>query len=113
MLESLISDEVFHVESGLKWSRYLCGGDDDRVFREREKAHRFYVLAAMRARKAYVRANPDQAIRETEQLWELHQQSFARYPFDLRVYLARDVRTSIGFTERDLEQVLDWGYANG
>jgi uncharacterized ferritin-like protein (DUF455 family) len=113
LLESLISDEVFHVESGLKWARYLCGGNDDRVFSEREKAHRYYVRAAQQARKQYVRANPDQAIKETEQLWELHQASHARYPFDLNIYLARDVRTSIGFTERDLEQVLDWGYARG
>ena len=112
LLESLIADEVFHVESGLKWSRYLCGGNDDRVYLERAKAHHFYAMAAMKARKAYVRANPDQAIRETEQLWELHQASHARYPFDLRIYLRRDVRTSIGFTARDLEQVLDWGYAH-
>ncbi|HEY6177853.1 MAG TPA: DUF455 family protein, partial [Kofleriaceae bacterium] len=111
LLESLMADEVFHVESGLKWARYLCNGNDDRVFTERAKAHRYYVMAQHRARKAYVKAHPDEAIRETEQLWQLHEQSRTRYPFDLGVHLARDTRRRIGFSERDLEQVLDWGYA--
>jgi uncharacterized ferritin-like protein (DUF455 family) len=112
LLESLMADEVFHVESGLRWARHLCKGNDDRVFKEREAAHRYYVASARRARKDYVRANPDQAIRETEELWQLHQSAHARYPFDLRVFLARTARESIGFTERDLEQIVNWGYAN-
>jgi uncharacterized ferritin-like protein (DUF455 family) len=112
VLESVMSDEVFHVESGLKWSRFLCNGNDDRVFRERAIAHRYYVMSARRARKQYVRKNPDRAIAETEQLWRLHQAAHSRYPFDLRVYLARPARESIGFAERDLEQIVIWGYAN-
>ena len=85
--------------------------DDDKVFKERDAAHRYYVMEARKARKAYVQANPDRAIAETEELWKQHQTASQRYPFDLRVYLARTARESIGFTARDLEQIVDWGYA--
>jgi uncharacterized ferritin-like protein (DUF455 family) len=112
LLESITADEVFHVQSGLKWSRYLCEGDDDKVFREREKAHQFYVDAVTRARKAYVRSHPDDAIRETQHAIRSRNEVRERYPFDLRVFVAREARTAAGFTARDLEQVVGWGYAH-
>jgi uncharacterized ferritin-like protein (DUF455 family) len=112
LLESITADEVFHVQSGLKWSRYLCDGDDDVVFRERAKAHQFYVDAVTRARKAYVRSHPDDAIRETQHAIRSRDEVRERYPFDLRVFVAREARSAAGFTARDLEQVVGWGYAH-
>jgi hypothetical protein len=112
ILESITADEVFHVQSGLKWSRYLCGGDDDKVFRERDRAHRYYVESIERARNRYVREHPDEAIEETQQAIRSRDEVRQRYPFDLRVFLARPARVAVGFTKRDLEQVASWGYAH-
>jgi hypothetical protein len=113
LLESVMADEVFHVEGGLKWCRHLCDGDDDRVFREREQAHRYYATSYLSAREAYVEENPDEAIREAEEMQEIREAAVSRYPFDLRVFMAKRTRRAIGFTPRDLRQVRSWGYALG
>jgi uncharacterized ferritin-like protein (DUF455 family) len=110
VLEAITADEVFHVEAGVKWTRYLCGGDAG-ARAEREAAHRYYLACAVRARKQYVKQHPETAIAETRSAKQVATRARARYPFDLGVYLAEDTRKAIGFTEADLEQIARWGYA--
>jgi uncharacterized ferritin-like protein (DUF455 family) len=112
LLEAITADEVFHVESGLKWSRYLCGGDDDLVYAERDAAHRYFAGEALAARREFVRRHPDVALRETREATRVRQEARDHYPFDLRMYLAEHARRDVGFTERDLDQVVAWGYAH-
>jgi uncharacterized ferritin-like protein (DUF455 family) len=112
LLEAITADEVFHVESGLKWSRYLCGGDDDLVYAERDLAHRYFADVATAARREFVQQHPAVALRETRDATIVRQQARDHYPFDLRMYLATHARKDVGFTERDLDQVVSWGYAH-
>jgi uncharacterized ferritin-like protein (DUF455 family) len=110
LLETLAEEEVAHVAIALKWSRYLCDGDKDRVMFERDKAHSHRHHLIMSARRSYVAAEPDAAIAETEKLQTYAARTRRRFPFSLTVHVNRPARRAAGFTENEIEQVLDWGY---
>lgn len=106
----LAEDDVAHVATALKWSRMLCDGDKERVREERELAHLYQYQLVMASRRQYVAEDPDRAIAETEKLQSYAESAHARYPFSLTVHVNRPARRAIGFTEQEIEQVLDWGY---
>ena len=110
-MEAILADEVFHVQSGIRWSRYLCDGDEETIRREREAAHAFYVRSITERRDAFVQAHPETALAELEEMEKMGQYEINLYPFQLEVRLNRTARQEAGFTEEDMQQVIDWGYA--
>jgi uncharacterized ferritin-like protein (DUF455 family) len=111
LLESVMSDEVFHVNSGLRWSRYICDGNEERVLNERDQAHSYYASQAQQLRKEYVLANPERAIAEVDFVRRSTRAVRRRYPFSLEIQINREARRAAGFSEAEIDQVLEWGYA--
>ena len=108
--EVLAEEEVSHVAIALKWARYLCGGDKQRVLDERAAAHLYQHQNVMEARRRYVAEDPDRAIAETEKLQAYGKAAKKRFPFSLKVYVNRPARRAAGFTDQEIEQIVSWGY---
>ena len=64
VFEYILRDEVFHAQSGLRWSRELLGLDPQAVLKEREEAIRYFTARAEAARESFVMGNLDQAMGE-------------------------------------------------
>ncbi len=112
LLESLFADEIFHVHSGARWSRYLCGDDGDLMHRESELAHRHYVQTLTDRRNQYCDEFPDQAMAELDHLEVARALERNTYPFPLEVPINRVARRAAGLGDREIQQVVDWGYAH-
>jgi uncharacterized ferritin-like protein (DUF455 family) len=106
VFECLMADEVFHAESGLRWSLWLLQGDQDAVRAEREKAVLAWGTELDRRRQAFVERHLDRALDEIAQLEEAERHRDLPFKMTLNVR----ARLEAGFTERDLEQVLAWGF---
>lgn len=105
VFEFLMADEIFHAESGLRWSLWLLEGDQDAVRAEREQAVVAWGTELDRRRQAFVERHPDRALDEIVQLEEAERHRDLPFEMTLNVH----ARLEAGFTERDLEQVLAWG----
>jgi uncharacterized ferritin-like protein (DUF455 family) len=112
LLESILADEVFHVESGLRWSRYLCGGDEDRVVAERELANAHYVEHVTRVRRAFVEEHPDLALAEMDYI-AMRERKQNRFPFSTAIRVNRRARQAAGMNDEEIEQPVAWGYVLG
>jgi uncharacterized ferritin-like protein (DUF455 family) len=112
VLESIMADEVFHVKSGVRWTRHLCDGDVARVQAERAAAHDFYIEYCGRTRAEFVAEHPERALRELDYIRRRDQSVEAEYPFSLAIPVNRRARVAAGFTESELREVVDWGYAH-
>ena len=110
--EVMAEEEIAHVEAALKWTRFLCDGDNQRAHDERERAHAYYAHHYNEARKRYVAEHPDDAIEDTRQLVAYRKLSGETFPFSLAVHVNRAARRSIGFTEQEIDQICNWGYLN-
>ena len=108
--EVLAEDDVAHVATALAWTRFLCGGDKERVREERGNAHQYHFEQVMKVRREYVAEDPDRAIAEVENYHRYAKAARERFPFSLKVYINRRARRAAGFTEREIEQILNWGY---
>jgi uncharacterized ferritin-like protein (DUF455 family) len=106
----LAEEEVAHVAIALKWARYLCDGDKERVMEVRERAHLYQHQQVMEFRRRYVAEDPDRAIAETEKLQAYGKAARKRFPFSIKVYVNREARRSAGFTEPEITQIVNWGY---
>lgn len=106
LFEFLLADEVFHAESGLRWSTWLLDGDQDAVRAEREKAVMAWGTELDRRRMAFVERHPERALEEIAQLEEAERHH--DLPFDVTLNVR--ARLEAGFTQRDLEQVVRWGF---
>lgn len=62
VFEYILRDEVFHAQSGLRWSRELLGVDA--MTEERERAFAYFTARAEAAREAFVLDNLDLAMAE-------------------------------------------------
>jgi len=102
----LLMDEVFHAQSGLKWSRYLCDGDPKKAMQEREIAHNYFVDMIKVARAVFVAENEEAALEEIKVL------KMATKNYDLPFHRTLNVqgRKDAGFLDEELSQIVEWGY---
>jgi len=114
VFEFLLTDEVFHAESGLRWSRHLCGNDARRCMEERAAAHGFFVESVKRGRARFVALSPEKAVAEVRRLEKVKRQYHTargnRLPFQRTVNA--EARKEAGFTDEEIRQVVDWGYVS-
>ncbi|HEX4460902.1 MAG TPA: DUF455 family protein [Polyangia bacterium] len=111
VLESIMADEVFHVKSGVRWTRHLCDGDAVRARDERTQAHDFYLAYVNGVRNEYVDRYPERALAELDYVRHRDRTVPEEYPFSLQIPVNRQARAAAGFTEPELRDVVDWGYA--
>jgi uncharacterized ferritin-like protein (DUF455 family) len=64
VFDYILRDEVFHAQSGLRWSRELLGSDAEAGLKERAEAMRYFTARAEAVREAFVMDNLDEAMRE-------------------------------------------------
>jgi uncharacterized ferritin-like protein (DUF455 family) len=110
--ETMAAEEVGHVEAAVRWSRHLCGGSDERVIAERERANEHYRRALVVARNRYVKSSPDTAIAETRRYQAFLKRTAATFPFSLVVRVNRPARAAAGMTRTQIDQLLAWRYIN-
>jgi len=108
VLEYILADEVFHAESGVRWSAYLLGGDRKAVLQERYEALKSQAAATEIVRNRYVLGNLDKAMAELSLLEEGKRRRGGKPPDQP---LNRTGRRQAGFSDDDILQVLSWGYA--
>jgi uncharacterized ferritin-like protein (DUF455 family) len=110
--ETMAEEEIAHVEAAAKWSRHLCGGSDERVIEERERANAHYRQALIGARNRYVKSVPDTAIEETRRYQAYLRSTAAAFPFSLKVRVNHAARAAAGMTRQQIDQLLSWRYIN-
>jgi uncharacterized ferritin-like protein (DUF455 family) len=115
VFEFLLADEVFHAQSGLTWSRYLCDGDQTEVIREREVAHAYFLDKVKKGRARFIAENPQKAVDEVIQLENIEKKygrsGKHRLPFHRTVNIR--ARRQAGFSDEEIKQVVNWGYVRG
>jgi uncharacterized ferritin-like protein (DUF455 family) len=113
--EFLLADEVFHAQSGLTWSRYLCNDDQTKVIREREAAHTYFLKRIKLGRARFIAENPQKAVDEVIHLENIEkkygQVGKDRLPFHRTVNTR--ARRLAGFSDEEIRQVVNWGYVRG
>jgi len=101
----LLVDEVSHVESGLRWGRMLAQEYCFDVLEERNKARNYYLAKENHQRLRFIVKRPKRAISEGKRLLMARQNNDLPYAIKLNVQLRRQA----GFSEADIQQVLEWG----
>jgi uncharacterized ferritin-like protein (DUF455 family) len=96
-----LADEVFHAGAGLKWSRYLVGGNEQELNRERDAAYAYYSRRLKERRLMWGAAHLEEAAEEAEHLEELVR--YNQFPFSRQVNAT--ARRRAGFTEADIERL--------
>jgi uncharacterized ferritin-like protein (DUF455 family) len=108
VFDYILRDEVFHAQSGLRWSRELLGSNAEAALKERAEAMRYFTARAEAAREVFVMDNLDEAMRELAAIEISKERRGGKLP-ERRLY--RTGRLQAGYTEDDILQVLAWGYA--
>jgi uncharacterized ferritin-like protein (DUF455 family) len=108
VFEYILRDEVFHAQSGLRWSRELVGAEPQALVRAREEAMAFFTARAEAAREAFVMNNLDQAMGELALIEAGKEKRGGKPP---EHPLNRTGRAQAGYSDDDIRQVLSWGYA--
>jgi uncharacterized ferritin-like protein (DUF455 family) len=108
VFEYILRDEVFHAQSGLRWSRELLDSDPQAVLKEREEAIRYFTARAEAARESFVMANLDQAMSELAAIEAGKEHRGGKLP---ERPLNRTGRLQAGYSDDDIRQVVAWGYA--
>jgi len=109
VFEYILRDEVFHAQSGLRWSRELLGHDAQALLQAREEAIGYFTRRAEAAREAFVLNHLDEAMGELEAIEaakELRGGDSPRRP------LNRTGRAQAGYTDEDIRQVVSLGFAS-
>ena len=106
----ILADETFHVQGALKWSRYLCDRNEEQVTQQRETARQFLNTKLCERRLAYEQQHAKQVEEELAYRREVAAAERPEIPYT-RV-LNRSARMAAGYTEADINQVLQWGYAD-
>lgn len=107
--EYILRDEVFHAQSGLRWSRELVGDEPHAVLEARYEAIRYFTQRAEAAREAYVMNNLDGAMDELAAIEAGKERRGGKPP---ERPLNRTGRAQAGYTDNDIRQVVSWGYAS-
>ena len=105
VFEYVLRDEVFHAQSGLRWSRELVGAQD--LVEARGDAIAYFTARAEAAREAFVLNHLDEAMGELAAI-EAGKERRGGKP--LRP-LNRTGRLQAGYTGDDIRQVVSLGYA--
>ena len=108
VFEYILRDEVFHAQSGLRWSQELLGSDPQAVLQERDEAIRHFTARAEAARECFVMDNLDDAMRELVEIEAGKEHRGGSAP---ERPLNRTGRVQAGYTENDIRQVVSWGFA--
>lgn len=106
VFEYLLADEVFHAESGLRWSRFLLGDDEHAVREELTRAIQSWGSGLDRRRLLFATRFPERALEEISRLEEAERHR--DLPFDIT--LNRHARTEAGYSEADLQHFVSWGF---
>jgi uncharacterized ferritin-like protein (DUF455 family) len=109
MFAAILADEIFHVRSGLKWSRFLCEKLGRDEVAEREATHRYYDNGLLLRRARFVRSQPERAAEERSAA--AHREAY-RAAAGLDLPFGREfnqpAREYAGFTSADLAQAKRW-----
>lgn len=108
VLEYILRDEVFHAQSGQRWSQELLDHDAGAVLKTREEALRYFMARAEAARESFVMNNLDDAMRELAAVESGKESRGGNAP---ERPLNRTGRVQAGYTDADIFQVVSWGYA--
>ena len=103
----ILRDEVFHAESGLRWCKHLLGDDPFVRLQERYEAWNYFTSLLMAARFRFAETHPELAMGELVAIQQGRQRRGGKPEWPLN----RTARVQAGFSEEDIRQVLDWGYA--
>jgi uncharacterized ferritin-like protein (DUF455 family) len=109
VFDYILRDEVFHAQSGLRWSRELLGSDAGAALKELAEAMRHFTARAEAVREVFVMDNLGEALRELATIEVGKERRGGKLP-DRRLY--RTGRQQAGYTEDDILQILAWGYAD-
>lgn len=107
-LEYILSDEVFHCRSGVRWCTHLLGPDHRARLQARYEALTWFTTQADRLREQWVLGNLEAAMGELAILEEAKRRRGGRPP---EHPLNRRGRLQAELHDDDLLQVLSWGYA--
>jgi uncharacterized ferritin-like protein (DUF455 family) len=113
VFSQILADEIFHVQGGLKWTRYLCSQLDRNTVEERERAKDYYELGLARRRLRFLENHPVEARTEAAHVRELQTRRAERkeqIPFQPGLNTVG--RRRAGFTEEEIEQAAVWEAAN-
>jgi uncharacterized ferritin-like protein (DUF455 family) len=104
----IVRDEIFHTESGLRWSRHLLGDDPRAALQERYEALKYFTALAESVRARFAENNLETVMAELVAIEEGKRRRGGKLPERPLNYAGR---REAGFTEVDIQQILDWGYA--
>jgi uncharacterized ferritin-like protein (DUF455 family) len=108
VLEYILRDEVFHAQSGLRWSQELAGSEPDAALKAREQAIQYFAQRAEAAREHFVLDNLDNAMSELAAVQAGKAHRGGKLP---ERPLNRTGRVQAGYTSDDILQIVSWGYA--
>ena len=107
-LDYIATDELFHVENGLRLTRQLCAEHGFDPILDRERVHGRFFGRQRDVRLAYLDRDPDRAARE---IAILNGPDPDGIPFMSRT--EGTLRRRASFTDDELRQVHRWGYNAG
>jgi hypothetical protein len=109
VFEYILRDEVFHAQSGLRWSRALLGSDRASLVEARREAFGYFTSRAEAARERFVMENLDAAMAEMAAIEAV---KAARGSKRAETPLNRVGRKQAGYGEDDIDQIVAWGFAS-
>jgi uncharacterized ferritin-like protein (DUF455 family) len=109
VFEYILRDEVFHAQSGLRWSRELLGPEPNSILDARNDAFRYFTGRAEAAREVFVMENLDSAMAELAAVEAGKEHRGGKRPARP---LNRTGRKQAGYSQQDIGQVVSWGFAD-
>ncbi|MBI3676644.1 MAG: DUF455 family protein [Proteobacteria bacterium] len=106
--EYILRDEVFHAQSGLRWSREILSRENASLVEARAEAFAYFTARAESAREHFVMENLDEAMAELAVIEQGKAQRGGKRP---ERPLNRTGRRQAGYTEEDISQIVAWGFA--
>ena len=109
VFEYILRDEVFHAQSGMRWSRELLGSDHASLVEARRDAFDYFTSRAEAARERFVMENLDAAMTELAAIEAVKATRGSKRP---ETPLNRIGRKQAGYGEDDNNQIVTWGFAS-
>lgn len=109
VFDYILRDEVFHAQSGQRWSRELLGSANASLVEARREAFDYFTAHAEAARERFVMENPDAAMTELAAIEAVKAARGAARP---ERPLNRVGRGQAGYSEDDIDQIIAWGFAD-
>ena len=106
--------EFKSVRAGVQWTRRLAAELNLSVIDERHTAHTFYCQRLVQRRNEFVQTYPHLALKELRAIEESshrqHQLEQQR-AIPIKRRLEEKLREAAGFTSKEIQQIIEWGYA--